>query len=227
MRMGQITAENYQAYSQLFNGGKTKAAGKSGAGIADLSAWVGASFTGKARGADTVSLSKNLASGGAILSGKVPTKALTSGGDPFYYRNRFTPAVFDKQGGGATLAYYQSNPAQTKDWELQKIQKPDWSQILLPPKQPVMSEDEYVAAIKGQARRDFAEGACANTESFSNLWKTYVSEVSPDRQAIYAESMRKTGGYMNLGAAFFADDGQMVMMYTHGELFFGKRLLWC
>ncbi|MDR0866947.1 MAG: hypothetical protein LBP75_00525, partial [Planctomycetota bacterium] len=152
-----------------------------------------------------------------INSGKVPAKAITSAADPFYYRNRFNPAVFTKQGGGAALSYFQSNPAQTQDWELQKIQKPDWSQILLPPKQPVMSEDEYVAAIKEQARKDFAAGACANTESFSNLWQTYVSEVSPDRQAIYAESMQKTGGYMNLGAAFFADDGQMVMMYSRDE----------
>ncbi|MDR0868879.1 MAG: hypothetical protein LBP75_10490, partial [Planctomycetota bacterium] len=104
MRMGQITAENYQAYSQLFqNGGKTKAAGKSGAGLADLSALVGASLTGKPRGTDTVSLSQNWASGGVINSGKVPAKAITSAADPFYYRNRFNPAVFTKQGGGAAL----------------------------------------------------------------------------------------------------------------------------
>ncbi|MDR0868573.1 MAG: hypothetical protein LBP75_08930 [Planctomycetota bacterium] len=219
MRMGQITAENYQAYSQLFQngGGKTKAAGKSGAGLADLSALVGASLTGKPRGADTVSLSKNWASGGAILSGKVPAKALASTGDPFYYRNRFNPAVFDKRGGGTTLAYYQSHPAQTKDMQLQEIQKPDWSSpslAFVTRNSEPLSEEEYVAAIKELAQKDFKTGICGESEEFNNLRGAYLSPVSPDRKAIYAESMQKTGGYMNLGAAFFADDGQMVISYS-------------
>jgi hypothetical protein len=82
-----------------------------------------------------------------------------------------------------------------------KFARPDWNKIPTK-KTPAMSEDAFVDAIRELAKKNYAEGNIGGKE-YESLASNYIKAASPDRKAIYENSMAQTGGYMNKGQSFW------------------------
>lgn len=91
--------------------------------------------------------------------------------------------------------------------------KPDWDNIMTKREQPAMSEEEFEEAIKNLARKEFATGK-RDDAAYRKLCMQHGETVSPDRKAIYASSMRKTGGKMNAACMFWDSKGNKTLSYN-------------
>ncbi len=116
----------------------------------------------------------------------------------------------------ALTAYGKANTAPT----------PDWDQYLTKRK-PEMTEDEYVAAIKAQAKKDKEAGVFQKGDGFNSLKMSYVSVASPDRQSIVANAQAAAKNGQSLGllsqtGQYKDEKGQTVAMYGQG---FGWMML--
>lgn len=90
---------------------------------------------------------------------------------------------------------------------------PNWNQI--PTKtSPKMSDEEFEQAIKNLAYEEASKGILAGTDAQRQLYREYVSVVSPDRKAVYQESMSATGGKMNSTYSFFDKSGSKLMHFN-------------
>lgn len=90
--------------------------------------------------------------------------------------------------------------------------KPNWDNIMTKRDKPAMSEDEFDEAIKDLARKEFVSGK-RNREAYRKLCMKHGETVSPDRKAIYDESMKKTGGKMNGACMFWDKQGNKTLSY--------------
>lgn len=90
--------------------------------------------------------------------------------------------------------------------------KPNWDDIMTKRDKPAMSEEEFGEAIKELARKDFANGK-RDHEAYRKLCMKHGETVSPDRKAIYEESMKKTGGKMNGACMFWDSKGNKTLSY--------------
>ena len=91
--------------------------------------------------------------------------------------------------------------------------KPNWNEIMTKRDKPAMSEDEFDEAIKELARKDFANGK-RDDAAYRKLCMQHGETVSPDRKAIYEDSMKKTGGKMNGACMFWDAKGNKTLSYN-------------
>lgn len=70
-----------------------------------------------------------------------------------------------------------------------KFTKPNWDNIMTKRDKPAMSEEEFEAAIKELAQKEFATGK-RDDAAYRKLCMQHGETVSPDRKAIYESSMR-------------------------------------
>lgn len=97
------------------------------------------------------------------------------------------------------------------------VSPPDWN-LTMSKKQPSMSEEKFVEAITKQAQEDCANGYRRfKSEGCGKLRYDFVQAVSPDRKAIYEQSMSQTGGTLNITHAFYSDKGQRVLHFNTQE----------
>jgi len=91
---------------------------------------------------------------------------------------------------------------------------PDWTDV--PTKStPAMSDEEFEDAIREIARKNYKTGRqAAHSNDLNKLMRQYISVASPDRKAIFEDSMKKTGGKMNAALSFFDASGKMTMSYS-------------
>ena len=78
---------------------------------------------------------------------------------------------------------------------------------------PAMSEEEFEEAIKELARKEFATGK-RDDDAYRKLCMQHGETVSPDRKAIYEESMKKTGGKMNGACMFWDSKGNKTLTFN-------------
>ncbi|MDO5157122.1 MAG: hypothetical protein Q4D51_14290 [Eubacteriales bacterium] len=90
--------------------------------------------------------------------------------------------------------------------------KPNWDNIMTKRDKPAMSEAEFDEAIKDLARKEFVSGK-KDREAYRKLCMKHGETVSPDRKAIYDESMKKTGGKMNGACMFWDKQGNKTLSY--------------
>lgn len=90
--------------------------------------------------------------------------------------------------------------------------KPNWDNIMTKRDKPAMSEAEFDEAIKDLARKEFVSGK-RDREAYRKLCMKHGETVSPDRKAIYDESMKKTGGKMNGACMFWDKQGNKTLSY--------------
>jgi len=76
-----------------------------------------------------------------------------------------------------------------------------------------MSEENFEKAIKELAQKEFATGK-RDDAAYRKLCMQHGETVSPDRKAIYEESMRKTGGKMNAACMFWDSNGNKTLSYN-------------
>lgn len=91
--------------------------------------------------------------------------------------------------------------------------KPNWDEIMTKRDKPAMSESEFNEAIKELARKEFSTGR-RDDEAYRKLCMQHGETVSPDRKAIYEESMKKTGGKMNGACMFWDSKGNKTLTYN-------------
>lgn len=89
---------------------------------------------------------------------------------------------------------------------------PDWSQIKTKTSSPAMSENDFDDAIRDLARKEFSANK-KDHKSIQELMTKFVSPISPDRKALYNESMRKTGGKMNAACVFWDNQGNRSLIW--------------
>jgi hypothetical protein len=94
---------------------------------------------------------------------------------------------------------------------------PDFGGAIPTKSQPKMSDEQYENAIRELAREEASKGILAGTEGQRRLMREYVSVASPDRQAIYNQSMAKTGGKMNATYSFYDKLGNKSFHYNKGS----------
>lgn len=91
--------------------------------------------------------------------------------------------------------------------------QPDWNDVMSKT-DPAMSEDEFIEAIRAQAKSDFENGYRRGGSAASgDLMRQYIQVVSPDRKGLYDANMAKTGGKLNETHAIW-DDGERVMTFN-------------
>jgi len=95
--------------------------------------------------------------------------------------------------------------------------QPDWNEVPTKTDKPAMSDDEFEESIKELARKRFSSGK-SDHAAFKSLCTKYVSPFSPDRKAIYENSMKKTGGKMNAACMFWDNNGNQ-SFFWHPEDF--------
>lgn len=83
---------------------------------------------------------------------------------------------------------------------------PNWNEIKTKSSKPAMSEKEFDTAIRELARKEFSSDK-KDHGAIQKLVKQFQEVASPDRKAIYEESMRKTGGKMNAACMFYDSKG--------------------
>ena len=83
---------------------------------------------------------------------------------------------------------------------------PDWNKLSTKQDKPAMSEAEFDEAIRELARKEFSSDN-KDHKSIQKLIRQFSSVVSPDRKAIYEDSMKKTGGKMNAACMFYDSKG--------------------
>lgn len=91
---------------------------------------------------------------------------------------------------------------------------PNWGNIPTKNSNPRMSDEEYENAIRELARKEASQGILASTDEKRKLRVEYMSVASPDRKAIYNDSMAKTGGKMNSTLSFYDKDGKKSFHYN-------------
>ena len=94
--------------------------------------------------------------------------------------------------------------------------QPNWNTITSK-SDPLMSDEEFEKAIWEMAWQDAANGlARMSNPEVSKLRGAYVSVVSPDRQAAYAQTMAQTGGKMPINNVILDGNGNRLMNYNPG-----------
>ncbi len=118
-------------------------------------------------------------------------------------------AAGDKSATAGKSQLYESryNPVNTP------FSAPDWGKIPTKSK-PRMSDEDFENSIRELARKEASQGILAGTDEKRQLYREYVSVASPDRKAIYNESMAKTGGKMNSTYSFFDKSGNKSFHYN-------------
>ena len=91
--------------------------------------------------------------------------------------------------------------------------KPDWDNIITKRDKPAMSEEEFGEAIKDLARKEFSAGK-KDHDAYRKLCISHGETVSPDRKAIYEDSMKRTGGKMNGACMFWDSKGNKTLSYN-------------
>lgn len=92
---------------------------------------------------------------------------------------------------------------------------PDWGSLYTY-RQPAMNENAYVDKIIKQAQADKTNGKLRNSQGYSVILNSFLQCASPDRIAIYNDSMRHTGGRMNATFKFFDEFGHTVLRWNPG-----------
>ena len=90
--------------------------------------------------------------------------------------------------------------------------KPNWDEIMTKRDKPAMSEDEFNDAIKELARKEFSTGE-RDHKAYRKLSMQFSETASPDRKAIYEDSMKKTGGKMNAACMFWDKSGNKTLSW--------------
>lgn len=90
--------------------------------------------------------------------------------------------------------------------------KPNWNEIKTKQEKPAMSEKEFDAAIRELARKEFSTDN-KDHKAIQKLVKQFQEVASPDRKAIYEDSMKKTGGKMNAACMFYDSKGNQSFTY--------------
>lgn len=114
-----------------------------------------------------------------------------------------TPDPYGTDYGNYSLRYTPTNRPFTK---------PNWSNIATKQSSPAMSEKEFDSAIRELARKEFSSDK-KDHKAIQGLMRKYQSVVSPDRKAIYEDSMNKTGGKMNAACMFWNSKGDKSFAY--------------
>ena len=80
-----------------------------------------------------------------------------------------------------------------------KFTKPNWDNIMTKRDKPAMSEEEFEAAIKELAQKEFATGK-RDDAAYRKLCMQHGETVSPDRKAIYVygENAKGTVSYQQI-----------------------------
>jgi len=91
---------------------------------------------------------------------------------------------------------------------------PNWNSISSK-SDPIMSDDEFEKAIWELGYKDAAsDGAHRKNLDYSKLMGAYISVVSPDRKAAYAQTMAQTGGKLPINQIIYDSNGKRVMHYS-------------
>ena len=91
---------------------------------------------------------------------------------------------------------------------------PNWSTITSK-SDPIMSEEEFEKAIWEMGYKDAeSDGELRRNLDVSKLMGAYISVVSPDRKAAYANAMQQTGGKLPLNNTIYDSDGRRLMHYS-------------
>ena len=96
-----------------------------------------------------------------------------------------------------------------------KFSPPNWNELLTK-REPAMSDEEFEEEIRKIAREHatIPHGKHVDMTKYYELCRPYISVASPDRVAIYNQSMQQTGGKMNAAKGFFDSSGQLLLMYN-------------
>ena len=94
-----------------------------------------------------------------------------------------------------------------------KFSPPDWSKIATK-REREMPDEQYLEKMRDFARKVFADND-DHVPEMQQLFRGYVSPVSPDRKAIYEEVMTKTGGYMPASSMFWDHEGRKTLSYEY------------
>ncbi len=101
---------------------------------------------------------------------------------------------------------------------------PNWSSIATK-SESYGNQDNIIKDIKALAKKHFTAGINPNLDSeYKKLENEFISKVSPDRKAIFEDSMSKTGNKMNAACSFFDEKGSVVMTYNPHNSTYSPRL---
>jgi hypothetical protein len=91
---------------------------------------------------------------------------------------------------------------------------PDWTDV--PTKSNLgISDEEFEESIRELARKNYKSGTrISESKEYAKMMRQYISVASPDRKAIFDDSMKKTGGKMNAALSFFDASGKLSMTYS-------------
>lgn len=130
------------------------------------------------------------------------------------YASMVQQMLGNKKGSGNLLALcdYGNFALRFKPVDI-RFTKPNWDNIMTKRDKPAMSEEEFEEAIKELARKEFSTGK-RDDAAYRKLCMQHGETVSPDRKAIYEESMRKTGGKMNAACMFWDSKGNKTLSYN-------------
>ena len=90
---------------------------------------------------------------------------------------------------------------------------PNWDKIATKRNQD-HPDEYYFDRARELARKVFASGE-HNEEESQALSRGFISSVSPDRKAIYEETMAKTGGKMPASSMFWDHEGNRTLSYEY------------
>lgn len=90
---------------------------------------------------------------------------------------------------------------------------PNWDKIATK-RAPEHPDEYYFDRARALARKVFATGE-HNEEESRALYRGFISSVSPDRKAIYEETMARTGGKMPASSMFWDHEGNRTLSYEY------------
>lgn len=119
------------------------------------------------------------------------------------YRNASSGAAYD-------LAEYPKRYVVAPG---KKFTPPDWS-VLYTNRPPAMTEEDYIQSIIHLAKADFLKQNQNPAQRQYTLLQSFIQCASPDRIAIYHDSMRHTKSRMNATYKFFDEFGHTVLRWN-------------
>jgi hypothetical protein len=91
---------------------------------------------------------------------------------------------------------------------------PNWNNMISKT-DPIMSDEEFEKAIWEMAWQDAANGLSRmSNPQVAELRRAFVSVVSPDRKAAFAQTMSQTGGKMPINQIILDNNGNRLMHYS-------------
>ena len=92
--------------------------------------------------------------------------------------------------------------------------QPNWNHMISK-SDPIMSDEDFEKAIWDMAWQDAANGLSRmSNPDVAKMRGAYVSVVSPDRKAAFAQTMAQTGGKLPINQIIFGSDGKRLMHYS-------------